>query len=171
MTIGQEYDCYFTIEKAWPENDSTDSITVRSVQRPSQLKSLKQQLEQLQQDVPDLVYEFDRANPRLIHIKDKRLDQQKDYALESVIKSIDFKGSLHELVDEITRQGIAVTALRITFNQETLDYDTTVRVKAEGLKVRDALSNFILLEGRRSRILWIAGTELRQNKVTDIRYP
>jgi hypothetical protein len=171
VELGKDYDYFFTIEEAWREEDLADSIVNHWVQRSSQKKTVKEELEQLQQAVPNLGYEIDSVNPKIVHIKDMRLTQQKDYGLEAVIKSIEFTGKVHDLVSEINHQGIPVSAPLITFNNETMDYDTVLQVKGVGLKVRDALSNFIQLEGRRSRILWTARTKLGQREVSYVRYP
>ena len=171
IELGKEYDYFFTIEEAWKDDDSTDSITNHWLPRAAQKTSLTEELEQVRQAVPNFVYEIDRAHPKIIHVKDGRLAQQQDYALEDVIKTITFNGKLPDLVSEINRQGGRVAAPLITFNNETWDYSTVVRVKGEGLKVRDVLSDFIPLEGRRSRILWMARTRLGPKQVSNIRYP
>ena len=169
--LGKSYNCFFTIEEAWREDDLTDSIINHWLQRTVQNRSLEQELDHLRQSIPNFSYEIDRQNPKIIHINDSRLAQQKDYALEAVIKTIDFTGKVHDMVNEIKRQGIAVSALPITFNNESMDLTTVVRVRGEGLKVREALSNFIELEGRRSRILWVARTKIGKEEISSIRYP
>jgi hypothetical protein len=171
LELGKTHDCFFTIEEAWKEDDLTDSVINHWLPRAAQQTSLIEELEQVRQIVPNFVYEIDQAHPRIVHIKDERLAQQKDYALEEVIKSIAFTGKLPDLVSEINRQGVRVSAPLITFNNETLDYNTIVQVKGEDLKVREVLSNFIPLEGRGSRILWIARTKLGAKQESSIRYP
>jgi len=102
---------------------------------------------------------------------DARLAQQKEYGLESAIRSIDFTGKVNELPSEIGKQGIPLSPLSITFRFEQADYSTEVHVRGEELKVRDALSNFVPLQGRTKRILWIARTKLGQGEVTYVYYP
>jgi len=171
VELGKKYNCFFTIEEAWREDNLMDSISNHLLQRASQNMSLEQELNRIRQSIPNFSYELDRTNPKIVRIKDSRLAQQKDYALDAVIKTIDFTGKVHDLVNEINRQGIPVSALPITFNNETLDSVTIVQVKGEELKVRDALSNFIELEGRRSRILWVARTKIGKEEISSVRYP
>lgn len=169
--LGNDYDRFFTIEEAWRDDDSTDNIVAHWLQRSSQKKSFNEELEQLRQTIPNLGYEIDKVNPQIVHIADTRLARQKNYGLEGVIKTIDFTGKVNDLVAAISNQGIPVLHLPITFTNETLDYETVVHVKGEGLQVRDALSKFIQLEGRRDRILWIARTKIGEREVSYIRYP
>ena len=75
------------------------------------------------------------------------------------------------VVTAIGHQGIPVFHLPITFNNETLDYNTVVQIKGDGIRVRDALSDFIPLEGRRSRILWVARTKIGEAEMSYVRYP
>jgi hypothetical protein len=93
------------------------------------------------------------------------------YGLESVIKSIDFAGSTSELVAAIGKQGITVSPQRALFTNEFQDYDTVIHVNGEGLRVRDALSNFLPLAERKGRILWIARKKLAEGEVTYVYYP
>ena len=102
---------------------------------------------------------------------DARLAQQKGYALESLIKRIVFTGKVNDLPSEIGRHGIPVSLPPIMDIRAYPDHTTTVQVKGEDLKVRDALSNFIPLEERRGRILWIASTKLGQGEMTYVYYP
>jgi len=93
------------------------------------------------------------------------------HPLESAIRSIDFTGKVNDLPSEIGKQGIPLSSPLISFKFEQIDYGTLVRVKGEDLKVRDALSNFVPLQGRTKRILWIARTKIGQGEVTYVYYP
>ncbi len=168
--LGKTYDSFFTIEEGWTEDNPADRITSHWLQRPSQAKSLKDELEHIRQIVPNFTYEIDKTNPRLIHILDARLAQQKGYGLARVIKSIDFQGKLSDLPSELKKQGIPVSSPWATDTRSPGDDLTVVQIKAEGLSVRDALSNFIPLEGRLNRILWIAATKLGQREVSNVHF-
>ncbi len=169
VELGKDYDCFFTIEEAWKDKEFMNAMESQRVQRFSSRKNLQQELEQLRQTVPNFTYEVDKSNPRIVHIIDSRLAQQKGYGLESVINSIDFTGTVFDLVNAIGAQGIPVSSRGLTFTHEQPDYRTVVHVKGEGLKVRDALSNFISLD-RHGRILWIARTRFEQGEVSYIHF-
>lgn len=169
--MAKHYDRFFTVEEAWRPDKPKDSIDNNWLPRPSEKRGLEQELAQLRRVVPNLIYEIDKRNPRVVHIMDARLAQQKEYGLESAIRSIDFTGKVNDLPSEIGKQGIPLSPLLITFKFEQADYSTEVRVRGEELKVRDALSNFVPLQGRTKRILWIARTKLGQGEVTYVYYP
>ena len=171
MTVGETYDRFFTIEEAWKTGESMNSMEAHLIQTSSERKTIEQELQKLRQTVPNFTYELDKSNPRIVHIIDARLAQTQGYGLESVIKSIDFVGSTSELVATIGKQGISVSPQRALFINEFLDYTTVIHVKGEGLRVRDALSNFVPLDERKGRILWIARKKLGEGEVTYIYYP
>jgi len=50
------------------------------------------------------------------------------------------------------------------------DFMTQVHVKGKRLGVRSALSDFIPLEGRTNRILWVAKTNMGPQETTYIRF-
>jgi hypothetical protein len=54
---------------------------------------------------------------------------------------------------------------------ETRDYTTEIEIRAQGLKVRDALSNYVPLEHRKGGVLWVAKTKPGVGEVTFVYYP
>jgi hypothetical protein len=169
--LGKADDRFFTIEEAWKGDKPMISLEAQWIQKPFEQKSLQQELERLRGSVPNFSYEVDKTNSRIVHIKDARLAQQKGYGLESVIKRIDFTGKVNELPSAIGKLGIPVSLPVVMDLRQSLDHMTEVQVKGEGLKVRDALSNFIPLEGRGGRLLWVARTKLNQGEVSYVYYP
>ncbi len=170
--LGRKHNCFFTIEVAWYESGPTDRLDARWVERPSEKKDLQQELEYLRLNVPYLEYEVNENNPRIIHIIDSRLRYRDWYGLESVIKSIDYTGKAKDLPSAIGKLGIPVSSQMglVIGGGEFQDRDTVVHVKGEGLKVRDALTNFVPLEGRDGRFLWIARTKPGKGEVAYIYY-
>lgn len=171
VMLGYEYDRFFTIEEAW-ESDNPKSIQNHWLQRPAET-GLQQELDRMVEIVPDFAYAIDQTNPRIIHVMDKRLAQQKGYALEAVTGHIDFKGKVKDLPAELHKQGIPISYPDYISlgGGETKDFTTVVHVTGEGLKVRDALSNFIPLDGRKGKILWVARTQLGQGQDTSVNFP
>ncbi len=168
--LGKQYDYFFTVELASNVAEPNDELSSHVIQRVPQT-DLQRELEQLRRDVSNFAYEVDKSNPRIIHVMDARLKQYKGYALESIIKDIDFTGRVNDLPAEIGKQGIPIgPPLLMSFN-EARDRTTVLEVKGVGLKVRDALSHFVPLEKRRIRILWIARTRLNQGDISYVYYP
>lgn len=167
--IGQEHNCFFTVEYALSERDDPGNTIAGHWVRPSPSRDCKQALDQLGR-VSNFSYSVEAANPRIIHIVDSRLVAQKTYALEVVMPHINYEGRLSDLPAAIGKNGVAVSSPLVTFTGETADYKTTVHVTGERLSVRDALSDFIPLDGRTNHILWTATTRLGE-RITYVRFP
>src|SRR5262245_14531955 len=167
--LGKKYNTYFTIEETWTDDQSMRLIRSALVPRLSKAESLVQELEYLKKGVPNLTYEVDQANPRIIHIIDSRLLSQKNYALERVIPSIDYNGPVSELADAIGKLGVSISSQRgqPIGQLEVRDWVSVVHVKGERLKVRDALSEFLPLD-RLGNILWVATTKFGPGEATDV---
>jgi hypothetical protein len=84
-----------------------------------------------------------------------------------VIKELDFSGKVNRLVDAIAAKGIPVSSLggADVVDAMVTDYKTEVQVKGTDLRVRDALTDFVPLEGR-GPILWVAETRLEGSDQT-----
>lgn len=171
---GEAYDCVFTIEEVWEDSGLINPLSGKLVEMTSTEQDfhqdLKSDLDALEQLIPNVKFEINQSNPRIIHIIDARLAQQKGYGLESVIPSINFKGTVVDLINEIGAQGVPISFPHVRFNGEMVDFSTKLRVKGERLKVRDVLSNFIKLEGRSEQIIWIARTKLGQEITSTVHF-
>jgi len=169
--LAADYDCFFTVEVGWREDDPGGQLEAEWAERDTERTGLVQQLEHLRQTVPNFSYEVDPANSRIVHIMDARLRQQQGYALEATIRSIDYTGKANDLPDEIRRQGVRIAVPTGRDTREFQDRSTVVRIREERLTVRGALSDFIQLDGRGNRILWIARTKLEAGTITYVHYP
>ena len=169
--LGSKYNCFFTIEEAWKEGDPINKMESYLVQISTTSGGLQQELENLRQAVPNLTFEFDKRNPQIVHIIDARLTKQNEYGLEKVLKSINFSGSVNDLVVAIGNQGVPVSPPILTDTRESMSQDlsTVVKINEKALKVREALSSFIRLEGR-GKVIWIARTKLGEKEVSYIQY-
>jgi hypothetical protein len=162
----------FTIEEAVLEDRATGRIRGFRHRTPPNDMDLKDVLDDLSQSVPNFTWYGDHNNPKVIHIVDDHLLQRKGYALDRVINDIDFSGTVIELVDAIAAKGIPVSAGGAVGTEDLLSLDglTRLQVKGKGLKVRDALSDFVPLDGR-GPILWTAETWVEgTNPTTHILY-
>src|SRR5262249_19610396 len=108
--LGRDYNSFFTIEEGALDGEPSNKLESEWTRRTLGKSNLFQELEQLRQNVPDFSYEFDSTNPRIVHIIDARLKRQKGYGLEQTIKTIDFTGTVNELLSEIGKHGIPVSA-------------------------------------------------------------
>lgn len=169
--LGQLFDCSFTIEEAYVKGSNLALLSARVAAKPDPKAKLEEQLEALRKEVPHLTFAASKTNPRIIHIVDDRLAAQQGYAPDDVLKSIAFKGTVVELIGEISKQGIPITSPNTVSTEEALFWDvsTVVRVKGVNLKVRDALSLF-LPRKKYSQVLWVARTNLGQGERTYVTF-
>jgi hypothetical protein len=169
LELGEKYDLYFTLETAWAEGEFSNWMENHKVKEPPKLDGIQRELERLSKSVPHFTYAFDPTNPKVVHISDARLAQQNDYGLNGVVKSIDYKGTLARLVTALGERGIKVSAGSLSLIGDTRprDHDTEVHVAAQKINVRDAITHFIPLEGRR-RIIWSSTTKLGTGEVSHI---
>jgi hypothetical protein len=151
----------FTIEEATLRGGAMDHLRSFRHRRPPEDRGIKAVLDDLSHSVPNFTWSSDSSNPKIIHITDDRLLRLQGYALDRVIDDIDFSGTVIGLVDAIASKGIPVSAVGPMGTDDLFSMDgvTRVQVKGKGLKVRDALSDFVPLEGR-GPILWTAETRV-----------
>jgi len=170
--VGIKSGVTFTIEEAFLQGKAMDPIRSFRHRMPPEGTDLKVALDDLSRSVPNFTWQSDPNNPKIIHITDDRLLHRRGYALDRVIDDIDFSGTVIELVNAISSKGIAVSAGGPASTEDliTMDGVTRVQVKGKGLRVRDALSDFIPLEGR-GPILWFAVTDVdASNQTTYVRF-
>jgi hypothetical protein len=172
VELGQMHDCYFTIEEGWDSQNPVDTIATRTVEGSPEV-SLDAELRRLTKMMPNFAYQVDNAQPRIIHIIDQRLLGIEGYAMDSVIVHLEFSGKLKDLPGELHKQGVPVFYPDyISFGGgETRDLTTEAHLTADGLTVREALSNSVRLRGRKGRILWRAKTKFGNGEETEVYYP
>jgi hypothetical protein len=162
----------FTIEEALLKGGAMDHIRSFRHRTPPDGTGLEAVLDELSQSVPNFTWHADPNNAKVIHIVDDHLLRRQGYALDRIIDDIDFSGTVLELVDAIAAKGIPVSATGPVGTDDLLSMEgvTRVKVKAKGLRVRDALSDFVALDGR-GPILWTAETHVDgSDQTTYIRF-
>jgi hypothetical protein len=170
--LGDKHDIYFTIESGYTAGEPVNRLESILIRESSLAGSdIQQKLSAIRKEAPDFTYEIVSGNPRIIHIIDSRLASLKSYGLLSTVKRLDFSGRVDELITFLSKQNIPVTLQNFGDIREMREWDmkTLVKVKADGLRVRDVLSNFIPLN-RSGRILWIARTKLEQGAVSQVQF-
>lgn len=170
-SLGSDYGVYFTVEQTGERGEPVNFFESKLLKARLQHRGdLLQELEELHRTLPTLTYEVSKSNSQIIHFIDARLRERHDYALEQTIRSIDFTGMVFDLVDALGKRGIAVSPRGSFDISNPPDLGTQVHVRGEGLRVRDALSNFVPLERRTSRILWISCTELGEGETSYVLF-
>jgi hypothetical protein len=170
-TIAQRYDCYFTIEESWqdtePENILETSITSIQLSQIDNLPNVEQALIL----IPNITYKVNLSNPQVIHIIDSRLMDQKTYALEKLVETIEFTGYLNALPSVIQMKDINVSGPRMISlsDMRCLDLKTKINVKAQNMTVRELLSTAIKLH-KNKRIMWITRTKVGNNETSHIYF-
>lgn len=175
--LGSKYDCYFTVEMAWNEDDIYNQLKLFYIEDHYIQNNLQQtkddiqiQLEELRQKIPYFTYTVNANNPKIIHVIDGRLHQQSKYGLNTALTNLKFHGTVHELINTINKQEhLIVPTTQFTIGETPADEHTSVRINKSNVPIRDALSNFIKLTDR-GRILWIANTKLGQVENTNIHF-
>lgn len=169
--LSETQNYFFTIEQASKEGEPMNWLEAILVPKDSKEAPVLQRLEELKRTVPNFTFEINEKNPRIIHVIDARLAQQKEYGLNTELNDIDFEGKTRDLVTAISNKGVAISPQN-TFTVGVpmlIDSTTVVRVKDENLKVRDALTNFIPLRGYNG-IIWTATTKLGSGQTTFINF-
>jgi hypothetical protein len=170
--LGRSNNYFFTIECVWKDGDLTRwTLGATNVRKPRPNASIWKELERLRHKLPNFTYTLNQGNPRIIHIMDSRLANLQGYGLDRIIDRIDFSGAVSDRIEEIGKTGIPVSSRGAMNVEEGLraDFSSNVHVKGERLRVRDALSNFISLEGR-GTFLWIAQTKPVPGEITFVRF-
>lgn len=176
LGYAEAYNCFFTIEEAWTEGESMNQLSSTLVKRSSTTEiiygNLQEQLEELRQIIPNFSFVINRNNPRIIHIIDSRLMVQQNYGLEKTLELTKFTGTIDDLIIAMGKQDIPIVLPRIMFNGNMLRSDDAkmkVKVKGNGLQVRDALSNFIDLKSSH-KILWSTRTKIGSQETSYFYY-
>ena len=170
--LGRSNHYFFTVEYAWKPGDFTSWVLrATQVQKPRQNSSLWKELERLRHKLPNFTYTLNQGNPRIIHIMDSRLANLQGYGLDRIIDRIDFSGDVYHLINDIGGKGVPISSRGPIDVQDlpNVDQSSNVHVMGQRLSVRDALSNFISLEGR-GPILWKAATKLPQGEITYVQF-
>lgn len=168
VSLGKAYECYFTIEECWVNEEAANAIEGCLTRRPDGVSGLDREMNGLVRDIPQLSYAFDEDNPKVIHLIDNRLNNQEGYALSAIVQKVDFSGYIGDFVSSLAAEGVLLARSPLTSN-EPADVGTTVHASGRNLVVRRALTKFIPLEGR-GPILWIARTKLGVGQSSHIQF-
>lgn len=171
LQLGDKYDVYFTLETAWENGEPSNWMESYKLDGPPKLDGLQRDLERLRKAVPHFTYTFNQVNPKVVHVVDERLAHQEAYGLECVIGDIDYTGPLPGLLTALGGQKIKVSTntLGVIGDMRPRDSSTEVHVAAQNTTVRDAITLFTPLEGRR-RIIWDATTNLAPGGMSQIQF-
>jgi hypothetical protein len=169
--LGRKYDCYFTVEEGWTEGSPMNAFSTAPVRLPSETANIKQILDDVTKQVPNLRFEITRRDRPVIHVIDRRLDGQSGYALGMTLQSYAFTGTTGELIADLAKQGIPVVPQTLfpVGRAIAADMSTRMTIKSSSLTVRRFLSDFIPLAGY-SRVIWTAATKLGGRAETAVNF-
>jgi hypothetical protein len=130
--LGEATNSFFTIEEGYKEGGDVTSLLSLMLRRPAQKMTVQVALEMLQRDAQNLSFLVNKQQPHIIHIIDRRLQQQKGYALDGVIKKIDFKGTVNDVLIEIGKRRILLSPPTSIATEEMLVWDLETVVHERG---------------------------------------
>jgi hypothetical protein len=161
LQLGKSCGCFFTIEEGWTNDESVNSMEAAYVPEYLLQRLPQDAIDAIRVVVPNFTYEVDKVDPRIVHIKDKRLAAIKPYALDQTIGPFEFQGEKIALVEAIAKLGVNITPHAFIATNEMVDSHSQIHVKGGSMQVRAALSNFIPLEQKvKGQFLWVARTRL-----------
>jgi hypothetical protein len=179
--LGAKYDRYFTIEDVMIRGEiplrsyhaeRVCPMTGRCDSTHPAVKDPEEELDAIAQDNSNFQYEVDKNNPKIVHVIDKRLSARSDYPMSETIDTVQFEGTTWDFVKYLHGRGVALNYMAGGLGLESaVDVQTKITIKVLRATVRRLLSDFIILDANRSRILWESQTELRSNAVVDVWYP
>lgn len=170
--LGVKNGVTFTVEEAVLKDGLMGTMRNSAHRRIPEGSALNAALDELSQSVAHFTWHADASNPKIIHIIDEHLLRRRGYALDMVIGELDFAGTVNRLVDAIAAKGVPVSSLGGADVGDAMvtDYKTIVQVKGKGLTVREALTDFVPLDGR-GPILWLAQTRIEgPDQTTYVRF-
>jgi len=143
------------------------------VPQGSQEPVLEDELRRLAAIVPNLTFQANPNNPRVIHAVDQRLAGVQGYSMDQVLPDVRFTGMLTGLLAEIAARGIRIAPTRAAAPGDPLvagfDGTTSVQTNPAPMTVRSILSDFLPLTVY-GRVLWTATTERRAGAVTAVNF-
>lgn len=168
--IGINNNRIFTLEEVQSSGDLLGQMRTYRLPHPSAKADFVKALDYLSRNVPNFSYEIDKKNARIVHIMDRRLAQQQEYALDKIVNDIDFTASASSLMSAISAKVNLILWMQLAASDDLLaiDLNEKVDLKASGLKVRDALSEILPLP-KQGGLLWIAETELGPATVSIVK--
>ncbi|HZS26727.1 MAG TPA: carboxypeptidase-like regulatory domain-containing protein [Candidatus Angelobacter sp.] len=168
--LGERNKKFFTLEEGQKSDEMEGQMRFYRLPRPARGDDIFAVLDYMSLTVPNFSYQFDKKDARIIHIVDRRLAGQKEYALEQVTQSIDFTAAVQNLLRPIAAGGkVPVVWMLAPASDDLLpvDLDKKVTAKIERLNVREALSEILPLPDQ-GGILWRSDTEIGMNKMSVI---
>jgi hypothetical protein len=169
--IGERHHVFFTVEATWADGEVANGFDAQLVGELAVGESVDAELRSLLLVVPRLTWQRSASNPSVIHAIDARLGRGSDYAMDSIVPKLEYDGTVRDLVSEIGKHGIPIASPAGLYSHELLyvDMRSRVSIRATSIPVRDALSNFVDLEGR-GPILWIARTGPGEKQMTTVMF-
>ncbi|MFH0938870.1 MAG: hypothetical protein V1899_06280 [Planctomycetota bacterium] len=192
--IGIRYDCYFTIEEGWTNQDyavlSQQIVTLHFAQMGFQdlrtkkagislaqntvtANTLEETMKLLQKQL-DAEIIYDNNASHIFHIVDKKLRKLKRYSLREKVKNFSYKGLLTYLPSELAKLGFAFSEtigggdIGVD-NMLPEDTGTVLNINLASVGIRSLLTRYPPLT-KYHRVLWIARTKIEDEPTTTIKF-
>ena len=169
--IGEKYDYYFTLESALIKGNRIDSLEGQIIRKVPKMISALDGLVQLKRIIPHFSYEVDIKNPKIVFVYDAQLLGLKGYVLKERVDNLSFDGPSTDLIQELNRKGLSITAYGPSVSNEIVrvDLPTPFHISKASGQVRNLVTDPIDLK-HAHRVLWFARTDLDTKRKTYFRY-
>jgi hypothetical protein len=155
---GKQLDCQFTVEM-WMSTVTRSSCFNGLLIHDEKLATIEALLAKLKRDIPKAQIIRDPRNPRIIHLVEKSLLEDKNYVIEKSA-ALDFSGAIEDLPDALGKIAPGIGQSTGGVGGELASYVdgvTKVNVHIKREKIRDLLTDAVPLKTY-GRILWVAKT-------------
>jgi hypothetical protein len=161
---GEKFDCYFTIERRLPVDQSKPPPAFHRQYRADWrgVENLDAALARLAKEFDDVEILRCASNPKVIHLIQRGLRNTPDCVLDRKA-DIDYSGGLHGLLDALAaKYGIALRERAIATN-DGIDLNTQTKISIRGKTIREILTEAVPLKGY-YQVIWEANTYLKDGK-------
>jgi len=164
LVTGERLGLYFTIEKWASTREKVSAFETSHVFRHDErIDTAEKLITQLKTEVPGIEAKRNAKNPKIVHLIEKGLNDERRYAMNRRI-SVRHVGERGNLVDSVKKEVPNIGHLTWIDSREVVGDDsyTSVKVEVMDTPLRDIFTDCVSLEGY-SQVLWKASTERKDD--------
>src|ERR1035437_1307307 len=172
QAIGNEQNCYFTIEIMLVSGNHRDSIEAYDSKTIPRDLELQQELEWVHERFPDVASKIDNHHgKKVVHVVDSSLESNTRYGMKMKIDGFTFDGTVSELIRELDRKNVGISSVSSQDTRElrVQDFLSRAHVDGKATSIRELLTDSVSLAGR-GRIIWVAETGFSNDSQTHIHF-